>query len=366
MDIQRFKEDTTPYRVISTLNRQFLLNKAMLAHYIKVHQPSASFIKTEMANLRYFVPMHYYVSSHNNVNGKPIEQQKKWQKIQDSLFSTVKLSNDAALSAYNYTQFIDHIMRIEQSALVDEFRTRPVLFYKQWFHCNTARGMQLFKSAQTGILTQKVVDKYFTGRAAEYAYRQALKREFQQADYPSTILLFDHFKKKYPASARAKGFAAPIAEVVNKQRQALNSKTFFVRANGTNLNTFNEVLALNKGKTVFIDMWGTWCGTCREEIKQHAAQLRAHFKGENVVFLYIANLDAGREKEWKKQINYFQIEGEHILANPKLTEDIMGKVKSTGYPTYIIVKKDGSFKQTATRYPVNILAMIKEIEAARS
>jgi protein-disulfide isomerase-like protein with CxxC motif len=42
----------------------------------------------------------------------------------------------------------------------------------------------------------------------------------------------------------------------------------------------------------------------------------------------------------------------------------MAKVKATGYPTYIIIKKDGSYKQAATRYPVNVQAMIKEIEAA--
>jgi protein-disulfide isomerase-like protein with CxxC motif len=58
------------------------------------------------------------------------------------------------------------------------------------------------------------------------------------------------------------------------------------------------------------------------------------------------------------------MEGEHILANSKLTADIMRKVKSTGYPTYIIVKKDGSYQQTATKYPVNLQAMIREIETA--
>jgi thiol-disulfide isomerase/thioredoxin len=157
-----------------------------------------------------------------------------------------------------------------------------------------------------------------------------------------------------------------MAEVVNKQRQTLNSKIVFVAGNGTKLNTFKDVLALNKGKVVFIDMWGTWCGPCREEIEKNAKQLRDHFQGKNVTFLFIANRDTGREKEWKKQIAYFQMEGENILANSKLTEDIMNKVKGSGYPTYIIIKQDGSYEQTVTKYPVNIRALIKEIEAAGS
>jgi len=364
IDLRRFKDDTIPDRVIAAINKQFLFNKSILANYIKVNKPAAAFIKTALVNLTYFAPVTYYEFSHNNNFGKPKEQLRKWQKIQDSLFSTIKLNNSDALTAYNYTHLVDDFLMREPEALWMEYRTHPLLFYKQWFHSDTARGKKLFNFAQAGILNQKVIDRYFSGKAAEYAYGQSLKHEFHEADYPSAILLFDHFKKKYPSSLYINEFSAPMAEVINKQQQALNSKTIFVADNGTKLNTFNDVLKLTKGKTVLVDMWGTWCGPCREEIEKNGKLLRNHFKGKNVTFLYIANLDAGREKEWKKQIAYFQIEGLHILANPKLTADIMGKVKATGYPTYIIIKKDGSYKQAATKYPVNLQAMIKEIEAA--
>lgn len=366
MDTEPFKGDKTPDRVIAAINKQYLVNKEILTKYIKQYKPSIDFIKTASINLAYFVPVNYYEFSHNNNFGKPKDELRKWDKIQDSLFSTIKLNNSNALAAYNYTHLIDNFLIREPEALAMEYRTNPKLFYKQWFHPDTTRANALLTSVPQAILTQKVIDKYFSGQAAEYAYGESLKFEFNKSDYPSTILLFDHLKKKYPASAYIKGFSAPIVEVLKKQQQVLNSKAVFARANGTNLNTFNEVLALNKGKTVFIDMWGTWCSSCRAEIEENAALLRAHFKGKDVVFLYIANFDSGREKEWKKQIAYFQIEGMHILANAKLTGDIMGKVKSTLYPTYIIVKKDGNFKQTATRYPVNVQAMIKEIEAART
>lgn len=364
IDTHPFNDDAAPDRVIAAINKQYLLNKKMLAKYIKVNKPSAAFIKTATINLQYFAPLNYYESKHSNVFGKPKEQQQRWQKVQDSLFSTIKLSNDDALAAYNYTRLIDNFIMRETYSLWMDYSTQPVAFYKKWFHTNPIQGKMLFDSARLGVLNQKVIDKYFTGRAAEYAYARALKDLYREADYQSVALLFNHFKKEYPQSGYINSFNAPVTAVVNKQRQALNSKIIFVADNGTKLNTLKEVIALNKGKTVLIDMWGTWCGPCREEIEKNAAKLRAHFKGENVTFLYVSNLDSGREKEWKKQIAYFQIEGLHILANPKLTDDIMGKVKATGYPTYIIVKKDGSYKQTVTRYPVNLTALIKEIETA--
>lgn len=364
MDMQPLKGYATPDRVIAAINKQFLINKALLAKYIRVNKPSSAFIKTALVNLAYFVPVTYYEFNHNNNFGKPKEQLRRWKKVQDSVFATIKLNNNDALSAYNYTHLIDQFLMREPEELSMQFRDHPVLFYKQWFHSDTVQGRKVFNTAQKGILINKIIDKYFTGKASEYAYGQAIKYVFNEADYPATVLLFDHFKKKYPASVYIKAFSTPIAKVVKKQRQAFDSNTIFVKNNGTTLNTFKDVLSLTKGKVALVDMWGTWCSPCRQEIEKNAAQLKAHFRGKDIAFLYIANYDIKREKEWKKQIAYFKIEGEHILANSKLTADIMGKVKASGYPTYIIIKKDGSYKQTVTKYPINLQAMIKEIESA--
>lgn len=366
MDTQQFKGDTTPNRVIAAINKQSLLNKAILANYIRTNKPSTEFVKSALINIEYFVPVTYYEFSHNNNFGRPNQQLRKWQKVQDSVFSTIRLSNNNALIGYNYTELVDNFIMREMGDAWMEFRSNPTLFYKQWFNSSMPQDEKLFNSAQAGILIKKIINKYFTGNAAEYAYCQSLKFILHKADYQSAIVIFDRFKEKYPTSEYIKRFSAPMAVVVNKQQQTLSGKIIFITDDSIRLNTFKDVLGLNKGKVVFIDMWGTWCGPCRVEIEKNAKKLRDHFKGKNVTFLYIANLDVGREKEWKKQIAYFQMEGEHILANPKLTADIMAKVKGIGYPTYIIVKKDGSYRQTVTKYPVNITAIIKEIEAAGS
>ncbi|WP_198170144.1 TlpA family protein disulfide reductase [Mucilaginibacter arboris] len=364
MDTQPFNNDKNPERVIAAINKQYLLNKGLLANYIKANKPSTAFIKNAMINLKYFAPANYYEFSHNHTLFKSKEELKPWLKIQDSLFKTIKLSNDEALNAYNYTELIYNFMFRETEALEIEYQKQPAVFYKQWFHTNPAKGDSTYKSWYLGVITKKVVDKYFTGKAAEYAYVRALKYRFSRADYPAVVSIFNYFKKEYPHSAYVKGFSPTIAELVKKQQQTFSKATIFVKNNGTRLNTFKDVLALTKGKVALIDMWGTWCTPCREEIEKNALKLETYFKGKNVNFIYIANFDVGREKEWKKAIAYFQIEGMQILANPALTKDIMDKVKSTGYPTYIIINKDGSYRKTATQHPVNVQAMIKEIEIA--
>lgn len=363
-ELQAFKSDTKPDRVIAIINKQFQLNKGILTNYIAEHKPWSGFIKATTLNLQYQAICDYYYSYQSSIYGKPKDQEPKWRKIQDSLFSQANLSNDEALGSHNYAQFINFVIIRRSGDLWGEYQTNRRLFFKKWFNCDTVKGEKLFKEARYGILMAKVIDKYFKGKAAEFEFGQALKYLYFDADYPSVVYLFNHFKKEYPASAYVKGFSNTIAVIISKQKNAFSNKAIFVAENGKKLNTMNDVVKLTRGKTVFLDMWGTWCGPCRQEIQKNAKQLRDHFKGKNVTFLYIANRDSELEKEWKKQIAYFQIEGLHILANPKLTDDIMQKVKATGYPTYIIIKKDGSYKQAATRYPVNAQAIIKEIEAA--
>jgi len=366
MDIQSFKGDKTPGRVISAINKQYLLNKNILANYIKINKPSGAFIKNATFNLEYFAPANYYEFSHNNNLFKSKQELKPWLKVQDSLFATVKLSNDEALNTFNYNKLVDNFVFREPEALCiqKEYEVHPALFYQQWFHASPAQGKKIFDGSQLGILNNLVIDKYFKAKAAEYAYGQTIKYEFLKADYPHVTLVYNRFKKEFPASAYIKGFSPTIAEVVNKQRQMFNNATIFVKENGTKLNTLKDVLALTKGKVAFVDMWGTWCTPCREEIEKNAAKLKAHFKGKNVNFIYVANNDIGHEQVWKKAIAYFQIEGMQILANPGLTKDIMDKVKSTGYPTYIIINKDGTYRRTSTQLPVNVPALMKEIEVA--
>ena len=108
----------------------------------------------------------------------------------------------------------------------------------------------------------------------------------------------------------------------------------------------------------------TWCSSCRADIEKDSEALRGYFKGKNVVFLYVANHDQKREQEWKKLIAYYHMEGTHILANERLTNSIMNSIKATGFPTYLIIKKDGTYKGTKSQYPLDLQMTENELQAA--
>ena len=130
------------------------------------------------------------------------------------------------------------------------------------------------------------------------------------------------------------------------------------------LKSFKQLLGQFKGQTVLLDMWGTWCGPCRKEINNNSAALKEHFAGRDVKFLYVANYDIGKEKIWKELIAYFKLEGYHLLAGSSITNDIMKRIKSQEYPTYVIIDKYGNFEKSKAGYPMKRAVLIEQIEAA--
>lgn len=216
MDTEPFRSDKTPGRVIAAINKQYLLNKNMLTSYIKVNKPSDAFIKSAMLNLKYFAPANFYEFSHSDPF-RPKEELKPWLRIQNSLFKTVKLSNDEAVNAYNYNKLVDNFVIREAEAGKLMYESNPAEFYKHWFPTDPAKGKIEYNGTQTGVLNNMVIDKYFSGKAAEYAYGQTIKFKFVRADYSTVIEMYSKFKKEFPASIYIKGFSSTIAQIVNKQ-----------------------------------------------------------------------------------------------------------------------------------------------------
>jgi thiol-disulfide isomerase/thioredoxin len=368
-----YYSDPLPYQAIIAIKKEAALNKKIFNSYSNQIKPldngykqqgfADAFIKASRANLDYFTATKYFLFKTNNPGFK--KSPEKWQKIQDSLFKTIKLNNDDALPAFNYTTFITMFVLREKERLWNESELHPAQFYKEWYHTdNITEGKKLFQNEQRSLLSERIINKHFSGKTAEYLYAGLLKNQLRESNYQNITVLFDHFKQKYPSSKYIPWFRGPVAEIAKKQSQLLNNKMIFVADNGTKINTLKQVAALYKGKTVFVDMWGTWCSPCREDIERDSEKLRSWFKNKDVIFIYIANDDLNHEGEWKKLIAYYHMEGTHILANKTLSANIMNSVKSSGFPTYFIIKKDGSYRQTKSQYPLDMMAAANELEAA--
>lgn len=369
LDLEKFKGDTLPDRVYKEIERISLNSKLLLDKYIKANKPSKEFIKSWQINLEYFAPEAFYFFEQNNkfsIRKAYALNLDKWKQKRNELFSKIKISNDEALNAPNYQQFVYDILGRTKEELWEEASGKnQEHFYKEWYNTSIEEGNKLFRDDMTNILTEKIIQKHYTGKSAEFAYAVFLKGSIEEENNKNLPQIFENFKKQYPNSSYISQFEPKINKIIENNNKTLTDKMVFIDK-GEQLNTFEEVINRFKGKTILIDMWGTWCGPCRKQIAEHSQAIHEYFKDKDIQFLYIANFDSHNPENWKKIISFQSIEGSHILANETLTKDIMSKSKGTGYPTYIILKKDGSYELSKAGYPLEREVLIKQLEAAIS
>jgi len=359
--------DTLPNRIITFVNKHTADLKKALDEYIRIYKPTADFIKNEEINIKYDAVNRYFDFKENNkfqIMKQYARTEGKWQAVQDSLFATVKLNDDAALDAVSYTMLLRTFLLREKERLWSERFKKPEAFFKEWYNTDVATGQKEYEADQQNLLQEKIINHYFTGHSAEYLYAELIDGALGEHNPQNIAAIFDRFKQRYPQSRYVKWFSPTIDTMRQKENRALTSDVVFVPDNGTKLNTFEELLALTKGKTVLLDMWGTWCGPCRNEISDNGAAIKEYFKGKGLDYFYVANRDLKHLDAWKKLIAYFDMKGTHILASDNLSKDIMCKVKGPGYPTYVVIKKDGTYELSKAGYPMKRDVLIKQLEEA--
>ncbi|MDE5794864.1 MAG: TlpA family protein disulfide reductase [Muribaculaceae bacterium] len=97
----------------------------------------------------------------------------------------------------------------------------------------------------------------------------------------------------------------------------------------------------HKGKMVFIDIWNTWCGVCISDIQEHE-----QFKGkyaDDVAFVYLAD-ESSQESVWNERIK--KITGDHYRLPQLQMQALMQKFSFTGFPSYILIDKNGEIVHT--------------------
>lgn len=103
-----------------------------------------------------------------------------------------------------------------------------------------------------------------------------------------------------------------------------------------------EIVAPYKGKIILVDVWGTWCGPCREAMS-HFAEHHERLKPYDMVFIYLAN--SSPKESWENVIKQYNVLGDNVV-HYNLPEDQQAAVenflKVNGYPTYKLIDKNGN------------------------
>jgi thiol-disulfide isomerase/thioredoxin len=241
-------------------------------------------------------------------------------------------------------------------------------------------GYEYFKTyEEVGFDVKKIIDntelsheeirkkhlRYIPAQNAEYYLAVSQHQNVYEGQMEKYALeSYLDFKKAYPNSSYTKFLEPEMAPLVAfySQSGALPQGSAFVDEYA-NINSLEELIKKFPGKKLYIDVWATWCGPCRDEFK-YKDELYKLLAANNITVVYISIDRDARDEGWKKMISHYGLQGYHIRANKALDSSVshhFSGTESISIPWYILI---GSKGEIAVRYaapPSDLDKLKKEI-----
>ena len=174
------------------------------------------------------------------------------------------------------------------------------------------------------------------------------RKALDQIDYGRTSLLpsvLDSLK----TMIKSPDMLAMI-EKQNAHYLAIENREFdrLVLKSSDNLKNLSEGEALlkkiiepYKGKFVLLDIWGTWCGPCKEALS-HSTEEYARLKDFDIQYLYLANRSP--QDSWENVIKEYNVSGPNV-AHYNLPAEQQSAIERHlnvhAWPTYKLFNRDG-------------------------
>lgn len=103
-----------------------------------------------------------------------------------------------------------------------------------------------------------------------------------------------------------------------------------------------KILEPYKGKFVLLDIWGTWCGPCKEALS-HSTEEYARLKDYDIQYLYLAN--ESPQQSWENVIKEYNVSGPNV-AHYNLPWEQQAAIERHlnihSWPTYKLFDRNGN------------------------
>ena len=210
----------------------------------------------------------------------------------------------------------------------------------------------------------------FEGKALERVWASFIYEDILNEKHTEVFIeLFEEFKQQYPDSPYLPDLQTGMEETIRFHQTELDESLYHLLPCDSTMTTISEALKPLRGKVVYVDVWATWCGPCKEMFS-HVPNFKELAKDLDVAYLYLSIDRPQEEKTWRKSIPYYQLKGYHMLAGKELTQAVYRELGNErgmiSIPRFLIVDKEGKIvvsNATSPDQPEELMKQLKQVLA---
>ena len=105
-----------------------------------------------------------------------------------------------------------------------------------------------------------------------------------------------------------------------------------------------------KGKYVYVDVWATWCGPCRQQIP-FLKQIEEKYHGKKIEFVSISVDKAADHEKWKKMVTDQALGGIQLFADKDWSSAFVTAYGINSIPRFILIGPDGKIVDGDAKRP---------------
>ena len=188
----------------------------------------------------------------------------------------------------------------------------------------------------------------------EYVFAKHIAKYMKHNPLKRMLYCYNIFSERYSGSDYSK-YLEGLIEQKRKLMAGAPAIDFVVRDEEGKKYSLKDL----RGKVVYLDFWASWCGPCKAQFP-HTKKIKEHFKGQDVVFVYIS-VDEDEEK-WQEAKKKYHLTGLHALGEKDWKSKVVQEYGVNSIPSYFLINKEGKFALDVVPRPSQKEELIQAIE----